>query len=398
MKILVVNAGSSTLKYQFIDMEKESVICSGNCENIGEATSCITHKKDGKKYKEAVDFPNHYEAFKKVLEVMTTGELKALNSIDEIYAIGHRIVHGKDFIEPTYVTDEVITELENIIDYAPLHTPGAVAVIRACKKLAPNTPNVTVFDTAFHATMSDEVKLYAIPSEYVEKYGIKKYGAHGSSHKFIAQEVEKYLGKKECKLINCHIGSGASICAIKDGKCVDTSMGFTPLAGLVMGTRSGDIDPAIVSFVCEKENLTASEFVKILNKKSGLLGICGTNNSLILERMMAEGDEKAILAFNVMVNSIVKYIGAYIAELGGVDVISFTAGIGENSPLTRAAVLDKLKYLGIEYDKEKNDKKIRTPGIEEISTPDSKVKVLVIPTDEEIVIARETLEVVNNLK
>lgn len=398
MKILVVNAGSSSLKYQLIDIDNEQMLAKGNCERIGIEESFIKYTNGKEKRQDMIDFPNHKVAFETVLSKLTSGDLKVIDSLDEIYAIGHRVVHGKDFVKPTLVTPEVIKEMETLVDYAPLHIPGAITGVKACMEIAPNIPNVLVFDTAYHSTMPDEAKLYAIPMDMIKKYGIKRYGAHGSSHKFCASEVERILGTKEYKLINCHIGSGASMCAIKNGVCIDTSMGFTPLAGLVMGTRSGDIDPSVVSFLCNKTGKTAQQMIDILNTESGLKGVCGQSDSRNMEEGMAQGDENCKLAFDAMILSIVKYMGAYIAELGGVDVINFTAGIGENSPLTREKVLDRLSYLGITYDKKLNNETLRKSEIVQLSLPDSKVKVYVIPTNEEIVIARDTLELVKSLK
>ncbi|MBQ7307764.1 MAG: acetate kinase [Clostridia bacterium] len=403
MKVLVINAGSSTLKYQLIDMDTEEMICKGNCEKIGdkpsdgEEGSFIKYSKAGieKTAKEYVDIPNHRAAFEIVIQKLTTGEYKVIDSLEEITAIGHRVVHGKDFIKPTLITDEIITELENLVDYAPLHIPGAVTGMKACREIAPTIPNVAVFDTAYHTSMSEVAKTYAIPKALADTYGIKRYGAHGSSHKYIASEVEKLLGKKEYKLISCHIGSGASLCAIKDGKCVDTSMGFTPLAGLVMGKRSGDIDPSVISFISNKTGKTAQQVIDMLNNESGLIGLCGENDSRSLEIGMKEGKPNFKLAFDVMILSIIKYIGAYVAELDGLDALVFTAGIGENSPLTRKSILDRLTYLGITYDEEVNNKVVRLSNNNELSLADSKVKVYVVPTNEELVIARDTLEIVN---
>ena len=398
MKVLVINAGSSSLKYQLIDMETEQMICKGNCERIGLDESFIKYQKDEDKRKEFINFSNHKEAFKIVIDKLTNGDLKVIDNLSEISAIGHRVVHGKDFVDPTLVTEDVINELEKLVEYAPKHIPGAVTGVRACMEIAPSIPNVLVFDTAFHKTMPDEAKTYAIPYKYIEEYGIKKYGAHGSSHKFIAGEVAKLLKRDDIKLINCHIGSGASLCAIKNGKCIDTSMGFTPLAGLVMGTRSGDIDPSVIAFLSKKTGKTAQEIIDMLNNESGLLGLCGKSDSRDVEEGIESGDKLCKLAFDTMILSVVKYIGSYVAELGGVDVITFTAGIGENSPKTREAIMDKLAYLGIKCDKEANDMAHHQPNTIEISTKDSKVKVYVLPTNEEIVIARDTLELVKNLK
>lgn len=398
MKVLVINAGSSSLKYQLIEMDNGEVIARGLCERIGESHSVIEYRKfEEKKNKEDTIFPDHKVAFEKVLNVLISGPTKVIDSLDEVYAIGHRIVHGKDFVEPTYVTDEVMVELENIIDYAPLHTPGAISVIRACRELMPDTPSVLVFDTAFHNTMPIEAKTYAIPTKLAKKYGIKRYGAHGSSHRYCAEEVAKLIGTNKFNLLNCHIGSGASLCAIKDGKCIDTSMGFTPLAGVVMGKRSGDVDPSIVSFICNKEGISAQEMIDILNNKSGFFGMTTFNDSRDVEEGMIAGNEDCKLAFDTFILSILRYMGAYIAELGGVDVINFTAGIGENSPLTRAALLDRLDFLGIKYDKKKNDETWKKGEPVEISLPESKARVFVIPTNEEIIIARDTLDVVKNL-
>lgn len=393
MKILVINAGSSTLKYQLFDMTNESILAKGNCENIGLHNSKITSKAGDKKHEMQIDIPNHEVAFSIVIKALTEGELKVIDDIKEISAFGHRVVHGKNIIKPLLVTPENLEEVRKLKDYAPLHIPGSLKGIEGCLKMAPEIPNILVFDTSYHATIPQSIATYAIPQKYIEEYGIRKYGFHGSSHKYIASEVERMTGRKDLKIVNCHLGSGASICAIKDGKSVDTSMGFTPLAGLVMGTRSGDIDPAIVGFLADKLNKPANEIIDILNYESGLKGLCGSSDSRFVEEgVTVRHDPVCEFTFDVMENSVLKYIGSYIAELGGIDVLVFTAGVGENSPILRERLLEKLSYLNITFDKEINNKTIRKSENTLLSLPDSKVLVYVIPTNEELVIARDTLE------
>ena len=340
MKILVVNCGSSSLKYQLIDMENDNVLASGRCDRIGGAginKPFIEYKKgNGPKVRNEVELPDHTKAFETVIEYLTNPETGAIKDLSEINGIGHRIVNGgPKFTEATLVTDEVMEEYKKAIEYAPLHNPAHIQGIDACTKIMPNIPQVLVFDTSFHTTIPEEASLYAIPYEYYEKYAIKRYGAHGTSHKFITKEAAKVLGKnkEDINIISCHLGNGSSIAAVKNGKCVETSMGLTPLEGLIMGTRSGDLDPAILEFIMKKENLNIDEMMTILNKKSGLLGITGiTGDVRDLKELSKEGNEKAELALKMFGHRVKKYIGAYMAILGHVDAIIFEGGIGEHNP------------------------------------------------------------------
>ena len=393
MNVLVINCGSSSLKYQVLDMRTESLLAKGLVERIGIEGSLIIHEKtgDNEKFKLEVPMANHTEAIAHVLEAVTHPEHGVVNSMDEIGAVGHRVVHaGEKYRSSVVITDDVIAALEECIELAPLHNPPNLAGIAACKALMPNTPMVGVFDTAYHQTMPSESYIYAIPYEYYEKYGIRRYGFHGTSHKYVAERAAEILGKniKDLKLITCHLGNGASVTAIKNGKSIDTSMGFTPLEGLVMGTRSGDIDPAISAFIRDKENLKPGEINDILNKKSGVLGISGVSSDFRdLETAAEEGNERAILALKVFAHRVRFYIGAYIAEMNGVDAIIFTAGVGENDIGMRDIICSGLENLGIKIDLVKN--KVR--GKETIlSTDDSKIKIMLIPTNEELMIARDT--------
>src|SRR5665647_860495 len=393
MNVLVINCGSSSLKYQVLDMRTESLLAKGLVERIGIEGSLIIHEKtgDNEKFKLEVPMANHTEAIAHVLEAVTHPEHGVVKSMDEIGAVGHRVVHaGEKYCSSVIITDDVITVLEECIELAPLHNPPNLAGIAACKVLMPNTPMVGVFDTAYHQTMPPESYIYAIPYEYYEKYGIRRYGFHGTSHKYVAERAAEILRKniKDLKLITCHLGNGASVTAIKNGKSIDTSMGFTPLEGLVMGTRSGDIDPAISTFIRDKENLKPGEINDILNKKSGVLGISGVSSDFRdLETAAEEGNERAILALKVFAHKVRFYIGAYIAEMNGVDAIIFTAGVGENDIGMRDIICSGLENLGIKIDLVKN--KVR--GKETIlSTDDSKIKIMLIPTNEELMIARDT--------
>jgi len=393
MNVLVINCGSSSLKYQVLDMRTESLLAKGLVERIGIEGSIIIHDKtgDNEKFKLEVPMANHTEAIAHVLEAVTHPEHGVVKSMDEIGAVGHRVVHaGEKYCSSVVITDDVITALEECIELAPLHNPPNLAGIAACKALMPNTPMVGVFDTAYHQTMPPESYIYAIPYEYYEKYGIRRYGFHGTSHKYVAERAAEILGKniKDLKLITCHLGNGASVTAIKNGKSIDTSMGFTPLEGLVMGTRSGDIDPAISTFITDKENLKPGEINDILNKKSGVFGISGVSSDFRdLETAAEEGNERAILALKVFAHKVRFYIGAYIAEMNGVDAIIFTAGVGENDIGVRDIICSGLENLGIKIDLVKN--KVR--GKETIlSTDDSKIKIMLIPTNEELMIARDT--------
>jgi acetate kinase len=392
MKVLVINCGSSSLKYQVLDMTNESLLAKGLVERIGMDGSVITHEKIGMdKVKTEVPMNDHKDAIKQVLDAIQSPEYGVIASMDEIGAVGHRVVHaGEKFADSVIIDDAVIAALEECVELAPLHNTPNLYGIAACKELMPNTPMVGVFDTAFHQTMPPEAYLYAIPYEYYEKHGIRRYGFHGTSHKYVAQRAASMLNVNinDLKLITCHLGNGASVSAIKHGRCIDTSMGFTPLEGLVMGTRCGDIDPAIVTYIRQKENLPQGVTNEILNKKSGVLGISGVSSDFRdLEDAVAEGNERAALALKVFARKVRFYIGAYIAEMNGVDAIVFTAGVGENDVNMRELICTDLGNLGIKLDIIKN--KVR--GKETIvSTEDSKVKLLLIPTNEELMIARDT--------
>ncbi|WP_069650229.1 acetate/propionate family kinase [Caloranaerobacter ferrireducens] len=392
MKILVINCGSSSLKYQLIDMTNEEVLAKGLAERIGIDGSRVKHRTIGKE-EVIIEKPmsNHKVALEIVLNALTDSEHGAIKSMEEISAVGHRVVHGGEkFSGSVVIDDEVLKVLRECADLAPLHNPPNIMGIEACQELMPNTPMVGVFDTAFHQTMPKSSYIYPLPYELYEKYGIRKYGFHGTSHKYVSNRAAEILGKdiNELNIITCHLGNGASLAAVKKGKSIDTSMGFTPLEGLAMGTRCGDIDPAIVTFLMEKENMSTSEVNNLLNKKSGVLGISGVSSDFRdIEEAAAKGNERAQLALDKFTSRVKKYVGAYAAIMGGVDVIVFTAGLGENSPETREAVCEGLEFMGVEIDKEKN--KVR--GKETIiSTENSKVKVLVVPTNEELMIARET--------
>lgn len=394
MKILVINSGSSSLKYQLIDMETESVLAKGVCERIGIANSNFVYKAHGKTEELQVDMPNHQVAVKLVLDKLTDKKVGVISSMDEIDGVGHRVVaSGEAFKKPTLVTKQSMKLMEEIKDLAPLHNPAAIVGVNACLAQMPNTPMVLVFDTGFHFTMPDYAYMYAVDYSHYEKYKIRRYGAHGTSHKYVAQEAAKYLGKNiaDLKIITCHLGNGSSITAVKGGKCIDTSMGFTPLAGVPMGTRSGDIDYAAAEYIARKENMDVSEMLSYLNKKCGMLGVSGVSSDFRdLSAAAESGNDRARLALDMFAYSTKKYIGAYAAALNGVDVIVFTAGIGENDDKVRAAVLKDLDYLGVKLDANKNASCPRGT-VAEIQTDDSKVKVLVIPTNEELVIARETV-------
>ena len=450
MKVLVVNAGSSSLKYQLIDMDNESVLAKGNCDRIG-TTGCISHKAKGESYKKDIDMPSHSVAFEVVVDALTKGELKVIDSMDEISAVGHRVVHGGQiFKNSTVITDEVIKQIEELSVLAPLHNPAAVLGIKACINImGADVPQVAVFDTSFHSTLPDYAYMYSVPYEYYEKYGVRKYGFHGTSHKYVSNRCAEVMGKSidelkivtchlgngcsisavengkkkmpegwieklksiysftaeqaeelqaavidtndavELKVITCHIGNGSSIAAVENGKCVDTTMGFTPVDGMMMGTRTGSVDPSVITFIGEKENLSYEDINNICNKKSGLLGVSGlSNDSRDVCDAADRGEHRSLLARNMQHYQVLKYIGSYIAAMGGVDAIVFTGGLGENNPGLRSKICDKLSFLGITCDEEVNDsygKEVR------ISTPDSKVAVYVIPTDEEMVIARDTV-------
>lgn len=396
MKILVINCGSSSLKYQILEMTTETLLCKGLVEKIGITGSTITHEKIGEN-KLVLEYAmkDHKDAIEQVLQVIRDKEYGVVKSMDEIGAVGHRIGHGGErYNRSVIVTDDVIKAITDCIPLAPLHNPANLLGISACQSLMPGTPNVAVFDTAFHQTMPPESYIYAIPYEYYKKYGIRRYGFHGISHKYVAEKASQMLNINldDLKIITCHLGNGASVSAIKRGKCIDTSMGFTPLEGLVMGTRSGDIDPAIVTYIREKENLPQGKVNEILNKRSGMLGISGVSSDFRdIEAAVAEGNERAALALKVFAHKVKFYIGAYIAEMNGVDAIVFTAGVGENDVTMRELICNEMGNLGIKLDLVKN--KVR--GKETIiSMDDSKVKILLVPTNEELMIARDTLKLV----
>lgn len=394
MKIFVVNAGSSSLKYQLIDMENEQVLAKGLCERIG-VTGAISHKAaDGRTYSADTPMPTHSEAFEAVVYAMTKSEAKVIDSFDEISAIGHRIVQGGAVFKGScVVTDKVIEQISELGAMAPLHNPAHVLAIKAClKTFGDKIPQVVVFDTSFHQTMPAKAYMYALPYEYYEKYGVRKYGAHGTSHHFVSDRVAALMGKdkKDLKIITCHLGNGCSITAVKDGVCVDTSMGFTPLDGFMMGTRSGSLDPSALTYIAEKENLSPADINTICNKKSGVFGISGVSNDNRDVAAAAEkGNERAALAIEMQRYQILKFVGSYVAAMNGVDVIAFTGGIGENDPELREYVCENLSFLGVKIDSDKN--KLRGSEVK-ISTDESKVAVYVIPTNEELAIARDTLK------
>ncbi len=391
MKILVVNAGSSSLKYQLIDMADESVVLKGVCERITFEGGQLTQKTfDGRETVIKQDMPTHKEAMQLVLDAMLDKENGALNSVEEIGAVGHRVLHSaEDFHESVVIDDEVIRICEKNAVFGPLHMPGNIACIKSCREVMPGVPMVAVFDTTFHSTMPAKAYMYAIPYEVYDEYKIRKYGFHGTSHKFVSQETGKLLGNPNAKMIICHLGNGSSISAVKDGKCQDTSMGFTPLEGLAMGTRSGDIDPAAVDYMRVKLGLDADEVVNYLNKKCGILGVSGLSSDLRdLTAAANAGNERAKLALEILAYRVKKYVGSYIAALGGVEAIVFTGGIGEHSPLIRGLVMEGMEFCGAEFDQKKNEE--YSSGIGYLNTDSSKVKIIVLPTNEELSIARET--------
>ncbi|WP_317366276.1 acetate kinase [uncultured Tyzzerella sp.] len=394
MKVLVLNCGSSSLKYQLIDMSTENPLASGLCERIG-IDGRLKHK--GKEvYEVEQEMKNHEDAIKMVIDALLNEKYGVISDIKEINAVGHRVVHGGEhFAKSVIITDEVIKAIEDCIDLAPLHNPANLMGIRACESLIPGVAQVAVFDTAFHQTMPEKAYLYGIPYELYEKYKIRRYGFHGTSHKYVSERAASVLGKdiKDLKIITCHLGNGGSVAAINGGKCMDTSMGFTPLEGLVMGTRCGDIDPAVVSFIMEKENLNNKQVDDLMNKKSGVLGLSGVSSDFRdIEGAAQEGNKRAQIALDTFHYKVAKYIGEYTSTLNGVDAIVFTAGLGENSKNSRKEICSYLSWLGIELDEEQNSKR----GEEVvISVPSSKIKVLVIPTNEELVIARDTKELLD---
>ncbi len=393
MKILVLNSGSSSLKYQVIDMETEEVLAKGYFERIGQSDSFLTHKVNGKKHKFEHYAENHDKAISFVLSRLMNLHYGVIKSLDELAGIGHRVAHGGErFTNPVVITDEVIEEIEKCIELAPLHNPASILGIKACKKLVPNMKMVAVFDTAFHQTLEKERYLYPIPYEYYEKYGIRKYGFHGTSHKYVANRVAELVGKdiKDLKIINCHLGQGASICAIENGKSVETSMGLTPLGGISMGTRSGDLDPSIITYIMKKENLKSEEMEDILNKYSGAYGISGVSVDFRdIEAEAGEGEERSILALDNFHYLVAGYVARCAVAMNGFDILTFTAGVGEKGQDSREAICDYLEVFGVKIDKEYNQK---VKGEEaEISSKDAKVRTFVIPTNEELMIARETL-------
>ena len=395
MKILILNAGSSSLKYQLIDMDGEKLLAKGLVERIGIDGSHINQKANGQVFDATAPMANHTEGIQWMLKALLDPEKGALKSMDEIGAVGHRVLHGGErFTASVLVNDEVKEAIKANIPLGPLHNPANLMGIEACEKVMPGTPNVAVFDTAFHQTMPPKAYLYGVPMEYYEKLHVRRYGFHGTSHRYVSKRVCEFLGvdRSKTRVITCHLGNGSSMCAVENGKCIDTSMGITPLEGVIMGTRSGSMDPAVVQYICNNEHISVDEMLTICNKKSGLLGISGLSSDMrYIDKAADEGNERANIARDMLVYGIRKYIGSYAAAMNGVDVIVFTAGIGENNCALRERVMQGFEYLGAKLDPAKN------AGCREeavISTDDSKVKICVIPTDEEIVIARDTLCIV----
>jgi len=395
MKILILNAGSSSLKYQLIDMDGEKLLAKGLVERIGIEGSHINQKANGQVFDATAPMANHTEGIQWMLKALLDPEKGALKSMDEIGAVGHRVLHGGErFTASVLVNDEVKEAIKANIPLGPLHNPANLMGIEACEKVMPGTPNVAVFDTAFHQTMPPKAYLYGVPMEYYEKLHVRRYGFHGTSHRYVSKRVCEFLGvdRSKTRVITCHLGNGSSMCAVENGKCIDTSMGITPLEGVIMGTRSGSMDPAVVQYICNNEHISVDEMLTICNKKSGLLGISGLSSDMRdIDKAADEGNERANIARDMLVYGIRKYIGSYAAAMNGVDVIVFTAGIGENNCALRERVIQGFEYLGAKLDPAKN------AGCREeavISTDDSKVKICVIPTDEEIVIARDTLCIV----
>ncbi len=408
MKLLVVNAGSSSLKYQLFDTADYTVAAKGICERIGQEVGVLDHKNllKGTRTQKDLAIPTHTDAVRIVIDALTDAEIGVISDMAEIEAVGHRIVHGGYFFsESMLLNDDVLAKLELCYDYAPLHTGAHLQGIRGCLAVMENVPQVLVFDTASHQTMAPEAYMYGLSYDMYEKYGIRRYGAHGTSHRFVSEEMAKLLDKpvEETKIITCHIGNGSSISAVLGGKCIDTSMGLTPLAGIEMGTRCGDIDPSVVTFVMKNEKLDADQMNALMNNKSGFLGVSGVNSdSRELEKVIKAGPEhesyeRAKLAVDVLAHGIKKYIGSYAALMNGVDAIVFTAGIGENNASLREAVCSNMEYLGVSFDKEANIENAHASGNTRISAPDSKVAVYILPTNEELVIARDTAAVVSAL-
>ena len=402
MKILVINAGSSSLKYQLIDMDNEEMLCKGNCERIGIPGGIFTHKTaDGRVLDKKVNMLDHTAAFTQVKDALLDPEFGVIKSLDEISAVGHRVVQGGAiFSKSELVTEKVIEDIESLIPLAPLHNKAHVQGIRACRDLfGTELPEAVVFDTSFHATMPEKAYIYSIPYEYYEKYAVRRYGAHGTSHRYVSARCAELMGQdiKDLKIITCHLGNGSSITAVEGGKCIDTSMGLTPLDGFMMGTRSGTLDPSVVTFIMEKEHLTPSEMDQVLNKKSGLLGVSGvSSDDRDVTTARKEGNARAKLAQDILEYQVSKFVGSYMVSLGGCDAIVFTAGVGENQTAHRAEICKYLEFAGVKLDPQKNEE--MTLGKEgEISAPDSKIKVFVIPTNEELVIARDTKALVEAL-
>ncbi len=396
MNVLVINAGSSSLKYQLMNPETGEVSAKGLCERI-YIDGRLNHKVGDKKVVKDIPMPTHSEAIAAVLEILVDPVDGVISSTDEIDAVGHRVLHGgMEFSDSCIINDAVIKAIEKCIPLGPLHNPANLMGIRACQAVMPGTPQVAVFDTAFHMTMPPKAYRYAIPTEYYENDDIRRYGFHGTSHKYIARRAAALVGKTDFKMVNCHLGNGSSLSAVKDGKCMDTSMGLSPLAGVPMGTRSGDIDACVVQFICNKYGMSVDECLNMLNKKSGVLALSGVSSDFRdLEAGEAEGNENCILALEKFFYEVAKYIGAYAAALNGIDVLTFTAGVGENGPDTRKAICDYLGFMGVKLDPEKNNVRGKETLI---SAPDSKVQVWVIPTNEELMIAQDTAALVNAAK
>ncbi len=393
MNVLVINCGSSSLKYQVIDSETEQVLAKGLCERIGIDGRLSYTPAGGEKEESDLPMPTHKQAIQYVIDALTNEKTGIIKSLDEIGAVGHRLVHGGErFSQSILIDDEVIQAVEDVSDLAPLHNPANLIGVRACRELMPDTPMAGVFDTAFHQTMPREAYMYGVPYEYYEKYKVRKYGFHGTSHSFVSARLAEILGRdiKDLKIIVCHLGNGASVCAVDGGKSVDTSMGLSPLEGLIMGTRSGDVDPSVMEFICKKEGLDITGIMEVLNKKSGVQGLSGVSSDFRDLKAGADaGNDRCVMAIDVFCYRVLKYIGAYAAAMDGVDAIAFTAGLGENDTGVRRKIVSRLGYLGIKLDEEANDK---AHGCEAaISTPDSKVQVWVVPTNEELAIARETV-------
>lgn len=392
MKILVVNAGSSSLKYQLIEMDNESVLAKGVCERIGQQGSVLVHRGKGEEVRIQGAMPTHSEAIKMVLDALVDKNYGVISDMKEIAAVGHRVLHGGViFKESALVTDETLKQIESNIDLGPLHMPPNIMGIKACRAAMPHAPQVAVFDTTFHATMPDYAYMYAIPYDDYKDFKIRKYGFHGTSHLFVSGEAAKLMERKDFRLVVCHLGNGASVSAVKDGKCVDTSMGLTPLEGLVMGTRSGDIDPAVIEYLMDKKGMDIHEATNYLNKKSGVLGVSGVSSDFRdLVAAMNDGNDRARLAVDMFSYRVKKYIGSYAAAMGGLDCVAFTGGIGEHTEIVREKVMNGLEFLGIDFDYDKNNN-VPRGEITLLTKPASKVKVYIIPTNEELVIARETL-------